>query len=60
LEARRGISAFAGPRHVDAQRDAHIAKFWLHPVRLDYNRGLQSPEIRLIDGIITGNHTSVL
>ena len=40
------------PRHVHVERDEHVAKFWLEPVRLQGAGGFRSAEIARIVGIV--------
>ena len=40
------------PRHVHVERDDHVAKFWLAPVRLQTIGGFGPAEIRRIAGIV--------
>lgn len=40
------------PQHVHVERDDKVAKFWLHPVRLQKNGGLSRTEIRRIHALI--------
>lgn len=37
------------PIHVHVARDRKAAKFWLQPVRLEYNHGFAAPELTKVD-----------
>lgn len=39
------------PIHIHVERDNDEAKFWLDPVRLAYNKGFLSSELRTIEKI---------
>ncbi len=36
----------AEPRHIHVEREGSRAKFWLEPVRLEWNRGFSRHEVR--------------
>lgn len=43
------------PPHVHVERDNHVAKFWLEPVRLQEGGGFRQTEISRIIGMV-GEH----
>ncbi|WP_322791588.1 DUF4160 domain-containing protein [Bellilinea sp.] len=43
---------FQEPPHIHVERDQCTAKIWLHPVRLDHNRGFRAHEIREILSLV--------
>ncbi|MBZ0229642.1 MAG: DUF4160 domain-containing protein [Bauldia sp.] len=42
------------------ERDDHIAKFWLDPVRLVASGGFRRAELRDIERMVAGNEATVL
>ncbi|MCR4318353.1 MAG: DUF4160 domain-containing protein [Planctomycetes bacterium] len=48
------------PAHSHVKRDNAEAKFWLSPVRLSWNRGFQSAELRQIEKLTEENETKLL
>lgn len=40
------------PPHVHIERDDKLAKFWLHPVQLQFSRGFNRVEINRLEGIV--------
>ena len=44
------------PRHVHAQRDDRVAKFWLEPLRLESTKRFSTPELRRLRRIIERHH----
>lgn len=48
------------PPHIHVQRDADMAKFWLSPPELAWNRGFRPPELRRLRGIIAGRRQILL
>jgi hypothetical protein len=40
------------PVHVHVTRERKAAKFWLGPVRLEYNHGFAPTELNKIEGIV--------
>ena len=40
------------PRHVHAEREDKLIKFWLDPVRMQYSIGFSPNEIRRIEKIV--------
>ena len=47
------------PPHVHVARERKAAKFWLEPVRLEYNQGFPSNELNKIAGLV-GEHQAML
>jgi Domain of unknown function (DUF4160) len=48
------------PLHVHVERDACVAKFWLAPPRLQFNRGFGRKEGRKIRSILEDNQESLM
>jgi hypothetical protein len=48
------------PPHVHVERDAHIAKFWLAPVRLQESGGFKRAELRRVEGLVAENVEALL
>ena len=48
------------PRHVHVGRDDKAAKFWLEPVRLEYNQGFASAELQRIRGLVQGHQATLV
>jgi hypothetical protein len=48
------------PMHVHVERDNHIAKFWLDPIRLQSSGGFRRPEIAHIAKILAEHHTKIV
>jgi hypothetical protein len=48
------------PPHIHVERDTHIAKFWLDPVRLASSGGYNRSELRQIDRIVADNVGTLL
>jgi hypothetical protein len=48
------------PPHVHVQRDDHVAKFWLSPVRLADNGGFKRAEIQKVKGMVDEHVESLL
>jgi hypothetical protein len=40
------------PIHVHVERDRKTAKFWLGPVRLDFNHGFAQTELRKVETLV--------
>lgn len=40
------------PAHVHVARERKAAKFWLEPVRLEYNRGFASTELNRVTVLV--------
>ncbi|MEO8224151.1 MAG: DUF4160 domain-containing protein [Gammaproteobacteria bacterium] len=47
------------PEHVHVERDSLVAKFWLAPVELAWNRGFNQSELRRIHAIIATRQTAL-
>lgn len=45
--------------HVHVTRDRKTAKFWLAPVRLEYNHGFAATELNKVDGIVRANEAQL-
>lgn len=43
------------PVHVHVTRERKEAKFWLEPVRLEFNRGFAQNELNTIEGLVREN-----
>lgn len=48
------------PPHVHVARDRKTAKFWLQPVRLEYNLGFASNELNRISALVREHHAELL
>lgn len=48
------------PPHIHVQRDSEMAKFWLTPTELAWNRGFRPPELRRLRGMIAGRRNTLL
>jgi hypothetical protein len=48
------------PAHVHVARDRKTAKFWLQPVRLDYNLGFATPNEPNKMAVLVQDHQSAL
>ncbi len=48
------------PAHVDVERDANVAKFWLDPVRLASSGGFRSAEIGRILRLVEEHREELL
>lgn len=48
------------PAHTHVQRDKAEAKFWLAPVRLAWNRGFSSADLRRLEKITQKNKKRLL
>ena len=48
------------PIHIHVQRDKAIAKFWMEPLRLDYDTGFRASELRRIERIIGENQSIIV
>jgi Domain of unknown function (DUF4160) len=48
------------PPHVHIERDSGEAKFWLTPVRLQFNKGFSSNEINRIQKLTEENQQQLL
>jgi hypothetical protein len=50
----------AEPPHVHVERDAAVAKFWLVPVRLEYNQDFAAFEIVRLEALVEANVSLLL
>jgi hypothetical protein len=48
------------PPHIHVERDNHIAKFWLQPVRLDHSGWFKRKELNRIQRLVEENQTQFL
>ena len=48
------------PMHVHVERDNHVAKFWLDPVRLQRSGGFRQPEIVRVAEMIEEHRTEII
>jgi len=48
------------PAHVHVERDDHLAKFWLVPVRLENSGGFSRKEISEIQELVVMNQDNLL
>ena len=48
------------PPHVHVARDRKAAKFWLEPVRLDYNRGFASAELNRVTAVVREHEAAIV
>jgi len=48
------------PRHIHVEREMQRAKFWLEPVRLEWNRGFSRHEISQVRRIVEQNRTQLV
>lgn len=48
------------PPHVHVIRDKNVAKIWLRPVGIQYNRGYRAEELNAILGLTKENQTVLL
>jgi hypothetical protein len=48
------------PPHVHIERDKNIAKFWLHPVRLQNSGGFSRAELNRIQKLVDDNREDLL
>lgn len=48
------------PAHIHVLRDGNVAKVWLDPVRLEYNRGYNRTEVSRILALTTGHRARLL
>jgi len=48
------------PEHVHVERDDHVAKFWLDPVRLQRSGGFGSSEINRIQKVVDENREDLM
>ena len=64
MQGARRADAGAGPAaawarphraeraHIHVRRDEREAKFWLEPVRLEWNRGFTMRELNVLEGLV--------
>ncbi|MDQ2915931.1 MAG: DUF4160 domain-containing protein [Pseudomonadota bacterium] len=50
----------AEPRHVHAQRERRVCKFWLDPVALADNHGFNAVELRLISKLVREHRVRIV
>jgi hypothetical protein len=50
----------AEPPHIHVERERSQAKFWLDPVRLEWNRGFSRHEIREVRRHVVANRDQLL
>lgn len=48
------------PAHVHVSRERKEAKFWLEPVRLEFNRGFAQNEVNKIEALVQQHQTALL
>lgn len=48
------------PVHVHVTRDRKTAKFWLEPVRLEYNHGFSVTELRKVENVVRDNEAQLV
>jgi hypothetical protein len=48
------------PTHVHVKRDRKLAKFWLSPIRLEYNYGFTPTELNRITAIVREHEAELL
>lgn len=48
------------PVHVHVERDDHVAKFWLDPVRLEKSGGFRRPEIARVAEMIEAHRMEII
>lgn len=48
------------PKHIHAQRERRVCKFWLEPVTLAANDGFSSRELNRIRGLILEHRARIL
>ena len=48
------------PPHIHVERDRHIAKFWLRPVRLQNSGGFKRKELNRIQQLVEENQAQFL
>ena len=47
------------PMHVHVERERKTAKFWLTPVRLEYNHGFATSELNKIETLVQEHETGM-
>jgi len=48
------------PAHVHVARERKAAKFWLEPVRLEYNRGFASTELSRVTALVREHEAEIV
>ena len=48
------------PMHVHVERDDHVAKFWLDPVRLEKSGGFRRPELARVADMIEEHQAGII
>jgi hypothetical protein len=48
------------PAHVHVARERKAAKFWLEPVRLEYNRGFASTELNRVTVLVRKHEAEIV
>jgi len=48
------------PTHVHITRERKEAKFWLEPVRLEFNKGFAQNELSKIEGLVREHQAALL
>ena len=48
------------PAHVHVERDRHVAKFWLDPVRVQRSGGFSRPEILRLSRLVNDNRHQIM
>ncbi|MBI4785942.1 MAG: DUF4160 domain-containing protein [Chloroflexi bacterium] len=48
------------PPHIHVERDKNKTKFWLDPIRLEYNRGFSRSEVNRIQKTVEQNRARFL
>jgi hypothetical protein len=48
------------PTHVHVKRDRKLAKFWLQPIRMEYNYGFIPTELNRITAIVREHEAELL
>ena len=48
------------PTHVHVKRDRKLAKFWLSPIRMEYNYGFTPTELNRITAIVREHEAELL
>ena len=55
-----GIDDRGEPIHVHVARERKAAKFWLQPVRLEYNRGFAATELNKVEALVRQHETGLV
>jgi Domain of unknown function (DUF4160) len=48
------------PVHIHVEKAEDAAKFWLNPVKLEYNYGFSSRELKQIENIVKQNSNTLI